>query len=65
MRQKLVCKLFDSVLRVHDFITDFITDFMKLPILFQIDCQNLLSTALLQVVSPTCTKYANDRLQQA
>ena len=31
----------------------------------QVDCQNLLSTDLLQVVSTSCNKSANDKLQQA
>ena len=33
--------------------------------LLQVDCQNLLSTAFLQVVSTSCNKSANDKLQQA
>ena len=33
--------------------------------LMQVDCQNLLSTSLLQVVSTSCNKSANDKLQQA
>ena len=33
--------------------------------LLQVDCQNLLSTGLLQVVSKSCNKSANDKLQQA
>ena len=32
--------------------------------LLQVDCQNLLSTGLLQVVSTRCNKSANDKLQQ-
>ena len=31
----------------------------------QVDCQNLLSTGLLQVNSTSCNKFANDKLQQA
>ena len=33
--------------------------------LLQVDCKNLLSTDLLQVVSTSCNKSANDKLQQA
>ena len=33
--------------------------------LFQVDCQNLLSKGLLQVVSTSCNKSVNDKLQQA
>ena len=33
--------------------------------LLQVDCQNLLSTGLLQVVSTSCNKSVNDKLQQA
>ena len=33
--------------------------------LLQVDCQNLLSTGLLQVVSTSYNKSANDKLQQA
>ena len=33
--------------------------------LLQVDCQNLLSTGLLQVVLTSCNKFANDKLQQA
>ena len=33
--------------------------------LLQVDCQNLLPTGLLQVVSTSCNKSANDKLQQA
>ena len=32
--------------------------------LLQVDCQNLLSTGLLQLVSATRRKSANDKLQQ-
>ena len=32
--------------------------------LLQVDCQNLLSTGLLQVVSASCNKSANDKLQK-
>ena len=32
--------------------------------LLQVDCQNLLSTGLLQVVSTSCNKSANDKLQK-
>ena len=33
--------------------------------LLQVDCQNLLSTGLLQVSSISCYNSANDKLQQA
>ena len=36
---------------------------MLLPELWQVDSQNLLSTGLLQVVSTSCNKSANDKLQ--
>ena len=39
--------------------------FQVVNILVACDCQNLLSTALLQVDSTNCNKSANDRLQQA
>ena len=32
--------------------------------LLQVDCQNLLFTGLLQVVSTSCNKSANDKLQK-
>ena len=32
--------------------------------LLHVDCQNLLSTGLLQAVSTSCNKSANDKLQQ-
>ena len=32
--------------------------------LFQVDCESLLSTGLLQVVSTSCNKSANDKLQK-
>ena len=32
--------------------------------LLQVDCQNLLSISLLQVVSTSCNKSTNDKLQQ-
>ena len=32
--------------------------------LLRVDCQNLLSTGLLQVVSTSCNKSANDKLRQ-
>ena len=38
-------------------------DFYKLSTdLLQVDCPNLLSTVLLQVVSTSCNKFANDNL---
>ena len=33
--------------------------------LLQVYCQNLLPTGLMQVVSTSCNKFANDKLQQA
>ena len=33
--------------------------------LLQVDCQNFLSTGLLQVVSTSCNKSGNDKFQQA
>ena len=33
--------------------------------LLQVDCPKLLSTGLLQAVSTSCNKFANDKLHQA